>query len=245
MEHNFSEVFEKKLISDWSYNSWVSEAEKQLLLKYIKNTNGKTVEAGTGGGRFAFYSEELLNLEDIVAFDIIPELIAVCRRKAIERNSKVNFILANATNLNCFKDNEFDNLLYLGQVLSMLPEKLIDDALLEAYRIGSSDGVYIFSFMDWNSRWFNYFLSLPLNMLRFLRGDKVQKYYLPEIKSQTGINLKFFNKGQNCMLWTNMENAFKMLNKANFKIEGSYYEKDLTKSKKGTVIYIICKKSKN
>ena len=149
-------------------------------------------------------------INNIAAFEIIPYMIQKAKTKAKSKKSNIQFYLDDASDLNRFKDNEFDYLLYLGQVLSMVPKANLNDALLEAFRICKPNGTFILSFMDWDSRWYNKLLSFNINFFRILTGRKIQKYYLPELKFHNRINWKFYKKEQHPILWVRKKLLKKM-----------------------------------
>ncbi|WP_185956460.1 class I SAM-dependent methyltransferase [Changchengzhania lutea] len=242
MTNTFSKKFEEQVIDAWGNRKDLSKIEKYLLPKYLTNNKLKVVEAGTASGIFSFYIEEQLGFKNIKAFDLIPKMIELAREKALAKKSKIDFVQADASNLNCFENNYFDYLVYLGQILCMVPKAYLSKSLNEAYRIGKKDSTYIFSFLDWNSRWFNPILSKVVNLVRFLNGIKTEKYYIPQVKTvDRSINWKFYKKEQHGILWIKKNAAIKLLKKTGFKIVKIYDEEELTHYR-GVAFYIICKK---
>jgi len=241
MSTSFSKDYEKKIVQNWIDRSGISLVEEYLLPKYITNNKLKVIEAGTAAGVFSFYLEENFGFKNITAFDIIDEMIVTANAKAKAKQSSITFVQGDASNLDAFKNNEFDYLIYLGQILSMLPKNLLDASLKEAYRLGNKNAVYIFSFLDWESRWYNPLVSLAINSVRFITGRKVKKYYIPELLLGKSINKRFFSKEQNGILWIKKKQILKKLDDLGYQVESYYKEEDLTKMK-GRAMYIICKK---
>lgn len=242
MEKNyFSKSFEKQVVDDWIDRSEVSVQEIYLLSNYLLDNTLNVVEAGTGAGRLSFYIEESMEFKNVKAFDLIPEMVERSKTKAEHKKSNIEFIEADASNLSSYSDGKFSYLVYLQQILCMVSSERLGNALDEAHRISKPDATFIFSFMNWDSRWYNPVLSFSINLIRFLSGRKIEKYYLPMLRVKDGINWDFFKKDQHGILWVKKKSIIKMLHKASFKIETIYTDEDLTKSK-GMAFYLICKK---
>ncbi|WP_445736481.1 class I SAM-dependent methyltransferase [Mariniflexile sp.] len=237
----FSEHYEKKVVENWIGRSSINKVEEYLFSKYINNNKLKVIDAGTAAGIFSFYLEEKSGFKNITAFDIIDEMIVTAKAKAVQKQSTITFVQADASNLNNFDGGQFDYLIYLQQILSMVPKELLNKSLEEAYRIGSKDAVYIFSFLDWNSRWYNPIVSMVINLVRPITGRKIKKYYLPELLLGKSINKNFFSKEHHGILWVKKKHILKKLNACGFKVSAYYREEDLTKAT-GRAMYIICKK---
>ncbi|GAA4231932.1 hypothetical protein GCM10022291_05480 [Postechiella marina] len=238
----FHEKFKKDVVDRWSCRSSISDIEKYLFSTYLTNNKLEVIEAGTAAGIFCFYLEDELGFSKINAFDIIPEMIQIAKDKAKKKQSKVDFKQGDAADLKGFESNKFDYLIYLGQVLSMVPKDLFDQSIKEAHRIGKKDATYIFSFLDWNSRWYNPILSFFINFVRLVTGRKVQKYYLPEVKKvDNSFNWLFFRKEQHGILWGKKAKILKKLKDSGFQIQKVYNEEEIT-NRKGKIFYVICTK---
>ena len=240
-EGHFPLWFTEKVIEDWGDRTDISKLENYLLSKYLTNSSLAVIEAGTGAGVLSFFIEESLKFDKITAFDIIPEMIDRALIKSKEKKSNIHFTYGDASNLKNFKPNEFHYMVYLQQILSMIPCDRLDHALNRAHNIGTADGIFIFSFLDWDSRWYNPIVSFKINLVRFLSGRKIQKYYLPELKFNSRLNKEFFKKNQHSIFWAKKKHLVQLLNNAGFKIEVCYKEEELTKFK-GRALYFICKK---
>ncbi|GAA4231931.1 hypothetical protein GCM10022291_05470 [Postechiella marina] len=238
--NSFSKEFEEEVFKGWSQSPiYLTKAERYIFTKYLNNQS-KTLEAGTGGGRISFSLEEDLEFTNIVAFDLVAKLIEHCKSTGLKRKSKIEFSQADVSNLEVYKSEQFKNILYTGQVLCMVPEKVLDEAVTEAYKLGQNDSTFIFSFMDWDSRWYNSILSILINSSRLVKFQKIQKYYLPEVNDTNGINKNFFNKKGYSILWAKKNKVKKKLIDKGFKIEAFHSEKEF--SKKGKVMFFVCKK---
>ncbi len=235
MAQNFSKRFSEQVINGWAGRENIYDQERFILNNYLLNSDLSVLEAGTGGGVMSFFIEESLSFKNIHAFDVIPEMIDIANNKAKKNKSKVNFSVNDAADLSSFKDEKFDYLVYLQQVLCMVPQKHLSMAIKEAYRVGAKNSVYIFSFLDWDSRWYNPILSFIINSARLLFGRKMLKYYLPEV------NKTFFRKDQQGILWAKKSHIFKMLEDVGLTITNFYTHEKLVQ-KKGRTFFIVCEK---
>ncbi|WP_142786010.1 class I SAM-dependent methyltransferase [Changchengzhania lutea] len=242
IENSFPEDFETEVYKGWSQVPiYATRAEKYVFEKHLKDNSYKTLEAGTGGGRIAFFLEAELHFKNITAFDLVPKLIEHCKLKAIERDSNIEFLLSDVSNVEHFENQKFENILYTGQVLCMLPKHMLNDALLKAYTIGDTRSCYIFTFMDWDSRWYNPILSFLINFYRTITFQKLKIFYIPEVTQNARINKNFFNSKGYSILWIKKKHAIKKLEAAGFQIKSTYRESEL-KNGKGSVLFFICKK---
>ena len=158
-------ISNKEIYGSEEFHNWTDQGlfdltkmERYYLEKYLINTDAKIIDAGTGGGRIAF-SIEKMGFKNIDAFDFVPKMIEFAKNKAKNIGSSVCFQVADAKNLSMYLDNNFDHIVYLQQVLSFIPtEEERRMAVSEAYRVLKPEGTAIFSFLNWNGRYYNYFL---------------------------------------------------------------------------------------
>ncbi|GAA4944133.1 hypothetical protein GCM10023314_16430 [Algibacter agarivorans] len=233
------DLYSNQLFTEWSEKEELLGIEKYFLEKYLINKNGKVIEAGTGGGRIIFEIEKL-GFSNLEAFDYVEKMISFCDEKKENLNSSINFKNADATNLVNYQEKEFDYLIYLQQVLCFVDKDVLPIALKEAYRIGKQNSIYIFSFLNWNSKLYNPILSMLINFFRILRGEKKSKYKLPWLIINNKVNWKFLNKNQPQNIWFKKKHILDILKKNGFSIIE-------IKSQVGTLdkeghLHIACKK---
>ena len=233
-------LYSDQLFSVWSSKEDLLPIEKYFLEKYLVNKKGKVVEAGTGGGRIIFEIEKL-GFSNLEAFDYVDKMISFCNIKKERLNSSINFKNADATNLITFKEKEFDYLIYLQQVLCFVDKENLPQALKEAHRIGKQDSIYIYSFLNWNSKFYNPILSIMVNFFRILRGEKTNKYELPWLILNEKINWRFLNKNQPQNIWFKKNSIIDILKKNGFSIIEVKSQVD-TADKMGH-LHIACKKT--
>jgi SAM-dependent methyltransferase len=152
------ELYSNQLFHEWANKEHLFTPEEYLLTKYLKDATKRVVEAGTGGGRIIFFVESM-GFTNLEAFDFVPQFITHAKSLAERKESCVRFTVADATNLDVYRDESFDYLIYLQQVLCSLPEDRFLAGLQEAYRVARSDSIAIFSFLNWDSRKYNPALS--------------------------------------------------------------------------------------
>ena len=244
MDKNLNkELYSKELFKAWSQKQGLLAPEEYLINKYLLNKEGKIIESGTGGGRIIFEIEKL-GFKKMEAFDYVQNMIEYCNIKKANIDSKIDFNLADATNLSRYKSNDFDYLIYLQQVLCFIENDLFDRSLKEAYRIGNKNSVYIFSFLNWESKIYNPLLSWIVNLFRIIRNEKKSKYQLPWLILDGKFNWKLLNPNQPQNLWFKKDTISKILIENNFTIIESKSEGEIlgnNNSKRGH-LYFVCKK---
>lgn len=148
MEQNSNkDLYSEKLFNVWSEKKGLLQIEGYFIKKYLLNKKGNVLEAGTGGGRIIFEIEKL-GFTNLEAFDYVEKMISCCNNKKIQLESSIKFKTADATNLNQYETNKFDYLVYLQQILCFIDIEKLPNALKEAHRIGKSESVYLFSFLN-------------------------------------------------------------------------------------------------
>ncbi|TAI48560.1 class I SAM-dependent methyltransferase [Flagellimonas allohymeniacidonis] len=240
MESFFSEDYEAHTIHNWIDRANVNSTERELIDKVLKNKDSIAMEAGTGSGVIAFYLESL-GVKEVHAFDIIEAMVTKARNSAKERNSKVNFEQANAIALTCYADSKFNYLFYLQQVLSMVPYKELPSALKEGLRVGSDDATYVFSFMDFSSRWYNGLLLFLRGIALLLQGVKPKYRGIPELVVDGKYNFKFFGKNQFCIQWYRLREIEALVKKMGYQVLESYSGGQIYSNSQQN-LFLICKK---
>lgn len=221
-------VYANEELKNWTERSGLLKQESDLLYKYINN-HGKLLEAGTGGGRISLELSNKFQKLDIVAFDFVEDMIDAAKRKS----DKIDFMVLDASNLSVFQDETFHYAIYLQQIVSLVPEEKIFDVLSEAYRVLKKDGIIIFSFLYYQGRKINIPLSVLINIIRAIRGEKWQKQSLPWLRLGGKINWKLFANKQATTYWFEEEEIRKILEQIGFTI---------IEIKKDNMLYMVCSK---
>lgn len=245
MKNLNAELYSNVLLEEWSKKNHLLVPEDKLLSKYLQNKTKNVLDVGTGGGRLAFHVEGM-GFNNISAFDIVPEMIEHANKVAKEKKSNINFNVLDAANLSLYKDNEFDYLLYLQQVLNFIPGEIdFVTSLSESYRVAKNGSIVLFSFLDYDSRIFNPFLNSILNILRKMRGEKTQRQRLPWIILNNKFNWKLFNKDQAVVYWVKKDEILRHLKEIGYEIleakNANQFVDSESKKRKG-ILYVVCKK---
>jgi ubiquinone/menaquinone biosynthesis C-methylase UbiE len=232
-------VYANEELNNWVEREGLIPQEKYLLDKYLLE-EGKLIEAGTGGGRISL---EIMNKNgslEILAFDFVEEMIESAKIKS----NKIDFKVADATDLSFLENETFDIAIYLQQIISLIPYTLIPKALDESYRILKKDGVILFSFLYFKGRKINPLLSFITNTIRVSRGESWQKCSLPWLKLAGKANFRLFAKGQAMTYWFEKDEIVSMLEKRGFTILEMTTSKKIAKQTEGAegMLYIVCKK---
>ncbi|MBE9223905.1 class I SAM-dependent methyltransferase [Phormidium sp. LEGE 05292] len=247
------EVYQTKEFSRWAYGNGLSSEEQYLIANYLDRSK-KTVEAGTGGGRLLLEMSKL-GFTSLYGFDYLPEFIEVAKQRDVDSN--IDFQVQDATQLN-YEDCSFDQILYLGQMISSIDDELGRlKALKEAYRILKVGGTALFSFLSFDSR-LSSALYRPyveyIRLLRKLRGSNRSIQYLPWLRFEKRPNLAaLFDEGAH-VYWYKLPEAYQLLTDVNFDVvafgsryqlsQGRIHESLTTLANEPIrgMLYFVCKK---
>jgi len=239
------DLYSNDLLETWVKKEGLIPIEELLIKKYLTDTKKNVLEAGTGGGRISFQIEQM-GFKNIFAFDFVPNMIKYANEIAKNKGSKIQFKILDASNLAIYENDKFDYLIYLQQVLCFINnEELFINAIKEAYRITKKEGIIIFSFLDFDSRIFNYPLSLLISIIRKLRKEGISKQHLPWLKVNNKFNWKLFNKNQAVTYWVKRDHIISLLKEIGFSIIEAQNANQITKQigkKRIGMLYIVCKK---
>lgn len=247
------EVYSTVAFEEWAYKKRLLPHEKYLLENYL-DKRAKTLEAGTAGGRILLEMKKI-GFTSLYGYDYVPEFIEQARQK--DSSGSIYFEVEDATRLN-YKDNDFDQIIYLQQIISS-----IDDAearlkaLKEAYRILKNEGTALFSFLSFDARKSSVMYSLflmYLGMFRNLRGSNRTIQYLPWLKHGGKVNLSALVDREPYVYWYKVEEVYQLLREVNFEVvaigsdfqikQGKMHQsiETLVKEPIAGMLYFVCKK---
>jgi len=146
---NNKEVYRTVEFEAWADKKGLNEDEKYLIVKYL-NKNGKTVEAGTAGGRILREMKDL-GFQDLYGYDYVPEFIEQAKQR--DASQSISFEVQDATDLT-YENSGFEQRIYWQQqiVCFIEEEEKRLKAFREAYRILKNGGTALFSFLSFESR---------------------------------------------------------------------------------------------
>ena len=212
----------KEVYSTVEFDTYASREKLNILENYLiekfLDKTGKTLEAGTGGGRILLEMREL-GFTSLYGFDYVPELIE--RAKQRDNSQNISFEVQDATNLN-YENCYFDQILYLDQIISSIEdEKNRLQTFKEAYRILKTGGTALFSFLSFEARsnsmfYIPYFVYLSL--IRKLRGSNRSLQYLPWLKHGGKINWFALIDAEPYVYWYKTKEVAQILKEIGFEV---------------------------
>jgi SAM-dependent methyltransferase len=158
-------IFSTVEFGSWAFRNRLIPAEHLLIERYLVK-GGRTLEAGTGGGKILFAMRDL-GFTNLYGFDFVPEFIEQAKKR--DTQGDINFEVGDAAQLS-FGDGFFDQIIYLQQILSLIEGKsAILNVLQEAHRVLRPGGTGLFSFLSYDVRTQNIRYRPYLTYLRLLR----------------------------------------------------------------------------
>jgi SAM-dependent methyltransferase len=143
----------KEFYSTVEFGSWadrrgLTHDEKYLIERYL-DRDGKTLEAGTAGGRILFEMKNL-GFTSLHGYDFVPEFIERARQS--DPDHRICFEVHDGTRLG-YEDASFDQIVYLQQFICVLDDEAARaKALAEAFRILRARGTAVFSFLSFKTK---------------------------------------------------------------------------------------------
>jgi SAM-dependent methyltransferase len=132
----------------WANRKGLTPDEKYLVERYL-DKKGKTLEAGTGGGRILLEMKDL-GFTSLHGYDFVPGLIERARQR--DPSHSIHFEVQDATSLS-YEDESFDQIVYLQQFIGVLDDDADRaKALKEAARVLRVGGTALFSFLSFKTR---------------------------------------------------------------------------------------------
>jgi ubiquinone/menaquinone biosynthesis C-methylase UbiE len=201
----------------WAYREKLDAEEVYLVDKYLHSSR-KTLEAGTAGGRILLSLNDK-GFSDLHGFDYIPEFIEAAKAK--DTSKKIDFSVQNAVSLT-YKDESFDQIIYLQQIISSID--LADDrlnSLKESYRILRKGGVGLFSFLSFEVRnsalGYSWFIAY-LKLLRQVKRSNETIQYLPWLLRGGSFNLGALIDRPPYTYWYRVEEISQVMKEIGFRI---------------------------
>ena len=144
-----------------------------------------------------------------------------------------------------YKDESFDYAIYLQQVLCFIPnQEDFENSLKESFRVMKSNGIVVFSFLDFDSRLYNSALNFVVNSLRILRGEIKKRNHLPWLKINNKFNYKLLFKNQPTNYWVKKDEIILHLESVGFEILEAKNTNQLYNNStiRNGMLYVVCKK---
>lgn len=222
---NNKQIYSTVEFDAWAYGENLLDEEKYLIETYLSK-EGKTLEAGTGGGRIVLEMKKM-GFKSLYGYDYMPEYIEQAQQKDSE--SSVCFAVQDATQLE-YADSSFDQIIYLQQIISSIEDRVgRSKAIQQAYQVLKKQGIGLFSFLCLDSR-MQSVKYLPflmyLNTTRKLRGSHHSLHYLPWLKLGGKPNWNALCDRKPYMYWYSLHEAVQALTIVGFTILaiGSSYQ---------------------
>jgi SAM-dependent methyltransferase len=249
----------KAYFNDQEFDFWAEKhhlipPERFLIENYL-DKSGKTLEAGTGGGRILLEMRNL-GFTSLYGFDVLPDFIEKAKQR--DREGSIDFSIQDATNLN-YADSCFEQVIYLQQLMCFLePESARLKAIQEAYRVLKPGGKALFSLVSLDIRNRSYIHRLYISYLSFIRkwsGSNRPIQYMPWLTLQ-GNKFNFgalIDRGPQAY-WFKVAEISQIFKDVNFNIVGigSDYQIDrgkmcnhpdeLASEPLQGILYIVCQK---
>lgn len=141
----FSDVADKYDLMNDLMSFGVHRLWKDEFCRMVPNLNSKILDVAGGTGDISFRLKDIAKKQNhdshIVVCDINPDMLKVCKNRAIDRNILTNFdiVTGDAENLP-FPDNSFDYYTIAFGIRNMLS---LEKALTEAYRVLKPTGKFL------------------------------------------------------------------------------------------------------
>ena len=125
--------------SDQLDETSLKESVQDLVEKTNLKKHAKVLEIACGGGQFGLTLVKTADV-DYTGLDLMPELIADAKKRAIKEKIRANFLVGDAHKLP-FEDKSFD-LVVITYSLHHFPKESLDQVTNEVHRVLKPGGYY-------------------------------------------------------------------------------------------------------
>ena len=253
-----TEMDNKTVYSTVEFETWAHRERlnvpEQYLIEHYLDSRGKTMEAGTAGGKILL-ALKARGFSRLYGFDFVPNFIEEAKRK--DATGSICFEVQDAVSLN-YADSSFDQVIYLGRIISFIEDESSRfKALEEAIRVLKPGGIALFSFLcfDARSKSIAYIPYVAyLRLLRMVRGSPTPIQYLPWLKHGGVFNKASLLDSKPHNYWFKLDEIYKLLLEAGFQTIalGSSYQVErgematsyeaLVKEPIKGMLYFVCKR---
>jgi ubiquinone/menaquinone biosynthesis C-methylase UbiE len=166
-----------KIIDIYSKADYLDKPEVMLLYKFWeKLKNMRMLDIGVGGGRTTFYFAP--RVRSYVGIDYSEKMVEICKK----RFPNLNFSQCDVRNMQIFKDDYFDLVLFSFNGIDSIDHDDRLTALREIKRVcKKSGGVFFFS--SHNLNFVPYWFSFKYSLDPFITCRNLYKYILLKFKN--------------------------------------------------------------
>lgn len=216
--------------------------EQVLLPRYLTERDQPVLDCGCGAGRIA-YNLVQQGFTDVCGFDYSDEMLKAAEA-ARPPGVKVQFHLADATDLHVYPDNAFQYALYLQQIISLIPRESFPDLLQHAIRITRPEGLLLFAALNMDGRTINRIVSPLVSVTRAVRREPRQSQAMPWLTLGERFNWRFLSAGQPTNYWFRREELVNSLTDAGLEIVEVTTSRELRSRQDGPEgnLYVVCRK---
>jgi len=201
------------------------ESEKYVINKYF-DKNKSMLDVGCGAGRTTFNLYEM-GYKNIIGLDLTPEMISAAQTINKEKQTDIEFIIGDATDLK-FEDKVFNQALFSFNGLMQIPgRKNRIKALKEIKRVLTENGIFIFTTHDRETnKEYKEFWEKEEKIWKAGKQDKRTYEYGDKILPSDNDDRDLF------IHFPNREEIIECLEETGWKLIEDFYREDLFKENK-------------
>lgn len=200
------------------------------------------LSGGCASGRIEF-CVEAMGAQNLSGFDFVPEFVDIARNNAQRKGFSTNFFEGDMRELKDVEDSEYDCLLYMNRLLSVVGALDVKKTLRTAARVLKPGGLLLLDALNVHGRAYNGLYATFVRAMWRLQGRRLEPRRMPRMRDMNGrVDWGFWKTDRNLLYWFERAELIGWLEEHGFELLDVTMERDLNPSSAINAFFIACRR---